>query len=220
MITSLSPEWVSTMFPAYYCWGGFLSAVSLTALLALVMRGSDELEGEVTEARRHDMGKMIFAFSIFWMYLFWSQYLVIWYGNIPEETGFIGARLGPQFLADGWMTRPYWDWDSVTQQPYVLLTLATWLLCWVVPFWVLLGQRPKKAPAILGAVALGSVIGFWLERYILVTPSLVSPASVLAGAPVTPFGWIELGITAGFVGLFGLCFLFFARVFPGALPRP
>ena len=48
------------------------------------------------------MGKMIFAFSIFWMYLFWSQYLVIWYANIPEETGFVGARLGRQFLQDTW----------------------------------------------------------------------------------------------------------------------
>ena len=48
----------------------------------------------------HDLGKMIFAFSIFWMYLFFSQYLVIWYGNLPEETSFIRDRLGTQFLQD------------------------------------------------------------------------------------------------------------------------
>ena len=218
MIMSLSPEWVSSLFPAYYAWGGFLSAVSLTAFVALLMRESPELRGEITESRRHDMGKMIFAFSIFWMYLFWSQYLVIWYGNIPEETGFVGARLGGQFLVDGWMTRPFWDWELVVGAPYARWTLATWLLCWVIPFWVLLGQKPKKSPAILGTVALGSLAGFWLERYILVTPSLVPPEAVLAGAQVNPFGLIELATTAGFIGLFSLCFLVFARVFPGALP--
>ena len=55
---------------------------------------------EITDGRRHDIGKMMFAFSIFWMYLFWSQYLVIYYGNLPEETYFIRDRLGDQFMID------------------------------------------------------------------------------------------------------------------------
>jgi hypothetical protein len=214
-IMGLSPHWVSTLLPAYYCWGGFLSAVSMTALLSVLLRNGPDLRGEVTENRRHDLGKMIFAFSIFWMYLFWSQYLVIWYGNIPEETGFIGARLGSQFLQDYWYMDKFWE---KLQEPYVKTTLATWFLCWVIPFWVLLGQKPKKVPVILGAVALGSVVGFWMERYILTTPSIVTPEAVLQGAPITLFGGIELLITAGFAGLFFLCFLLFAKVFPGALP--
>jgi hypothetical protein len=187
----------------------------MTALLSLILRNSRELTGEVTESRRHDLGKMVFAFSIFWMYLFWSQYLVIWYGNIPEETGFIAARLGTQFLQDTWYLTGFW---TRIAEPYVQITLTAWFLCWVIPFWVLLGQKPKKTPIILGAVAGGSLLGFWIERYILVTPSLVSPEQVLAGAPVTPFGGIELGILAGFIGLFFLCFLVFGWVFPGALP--
>jgi hypothetical protein len=156
---------------------------------------------------------MVFAFSIFWMYLFWSQYLVIYYGNIPEETGFVVSRLGSQFIQD---TQHGAFWERI-QEPYVRTTLVTWILCWVIPFWVLLGQRPKKTPVILGAVAFGSVVGFWLERYVLITPSLVPPARVLAGAPET-LGPVELLITAGFAGLFFLCFFLFARVFPGALP--
>ncbi|MFQ5513155.1 MAG: hypothetical protein ACE5FG_01865 [Myxococcota bacterium] len=215
MIMSLAPHWVSTMFPAYFAWGGWLSAVAMTALLCLVLSRSDGLVGEITASRRHDMGKMIFAFSIFWMYLFWSQYLVIWYGNVPEETSFVVARLGSQFIQDTWYLTGFWERIA---EPYARLTLSAWILCWVVPFWVLLGQRPKKTPAILGPVAFGLLVGFWLERYILVTPSLVSPAAVTAGAPVTPFGWIELGVGAGFVGAFALCFLAFGRVFPGVLP--
>ncbi len=215
MIMSLSPEWVSTMFPAYYAWGGFLSAVSMTTIICLVLRNSDMLKGELTTERMHDLGKMIFAFSIFWMYLFWSQYFVIWYANIPEETGFIQARLGSQFLQDTWYMTGFF---TRVAEPYAALTLGAWTLLWVLPFWVLLGARPKKTPAILGTIACGSLLGFSIERYILVTPSLVSPEAVLAGAPVTPFGIVEIGIALGFVGLFFLCFLSFGRVFPGVLP--
>jgi len=215
LIMSLAPEWVSTMFPAFYGWGGFLSAVSMTALICLVMRNSSELQGEITPSRMHDMGKMIFAFSIFWMYLFWSQYFVIWYANVPDETGFIVNRLGSNFIQDTWYFTGWW---TRAAEPYVHVTLSAWMLIWVLPFWVLLGQVPKKTPAILGPIAFGSVVGFYLERYILVTPSLVPPKAVLAGAAITPFGALELGIAAGFVGLFFLCFLSFAKVFPGALP--
>jgi hypothetical protein len=214
-VMGLSPHWVSTLFPAYYSWGGFLSAVAMTAFLSVVLRNGPDLRGHVTVERRHDLGKMLFAFSIFWMYLFWSQYLVIWYGNIPEETGFVGARLGTQFLQDTWYMEGFWE---RVQEPYVLVTLAAWCLLWLIPFWVLLGRKPKQTPAILGTVALGSLLGFWVERYILVTPSIVTPDAVLAGAPVTLFGGLELAVSAGFVGLFFLCFLTFAKVFPGALP--
>jgi len=216
LVMGLAPHWISTMFPAYYAWGGFLSAVSLTAVLALIMANGEDLRGQITEARRHDLGKMVFAFSIFWMYLFWSQYLVIWYGNIPEETGFVAARLGTQFLQDTWYMEGFWERIN---EPYVKTTLTAWILCWVIPFWVLLGQRPKKTPAVLGTVASLSVFGFWLERYILVTPSLIPPEAVLNGASVSPFGMIELLVSAGFLGLFFLCFLLFAKVFPGALPK-
>ncbi len=108
-------------------------------------------------------------------------------------------------------------WTRISE-PYARVTLLTWILLWVLPFWVLLGQRPKKTPAILGTIAAGSVFGFWIERYILVTPSLVTPEDVLAGAPVTPLGLVEIGIGLGFLGLFFLCFLGFSRVFPGVLP--
>ena len=103
-------------------------------------------------------------------------------------------------------------------EPYAKVTLIAWILLWVLPFWVLLGQRPKKTPSILGSIAAGSVFGFWLERYVLVTPSLVPPEDVLAGAAIRPLGLVEIGIALGFLGLFFLCFLAFSRVFPAVLP--
>ena len=208
-VMSLSPTWYSTIFGWYVCWGGFLSAVAATALASVLLRATTPgWKAEVTTARMHDLGKMILAFSVFWMYLFFSQYNVIWYGNIPEETQFFELRLGSQFLQDTWDV----DWRRF-DEPYVKLSLTAWVGCWWIPFWVLLGQAPKKTPAILGGVSAAVLLGFWLERNALVWPSLV-PAD--GGAWLGP---IQLGIAGGFLGAYLLVFLIFSRVFP-TLPLP
>jgi hypothetical protein len=207
-VMSLTPTWFSTMFPWYFAWGGFLSAVAATALVSVLLRRQPAWRPEVTRARMHDLGKMVFAFSIFWMYLFFAQYIVIWYGNLPEETVFFQLRLGSQFLQDTW----FWSWQRL-DEPYVKLSLVAWCGCWVTPFWVLLGQEPKKTPAILGGVALVVLLGFWLERNALVWPSLVP------GDGSAWFGPIQIGIALGFVGAFALVYLVFSRIFP-TLPLP
>jgi hypothetical protein len=99
-------------------------------------------------------------------------------------------------------------------EPYVMLTLTAWACCWIIPFFVLLGQRPKKTPAILGSVGAIVCLGFWLERNTLVWPSLVpNDGSAWVGV-------IQLGTALGFAGAFGLLYLYYARVFPGlALPE-
>ena len=126
----------------------------------------------------------------------------------PEETQFIGLRLGSQFLQDTW----HWQWPRL-DQPYVKLSLTAWAGCWVIPFWVLLGQEPKQTKSILGGVAFLSLLGFWLERNALVWPSLV-PDDGSAW-----FGPIQIGIALGFLGAFALVYLVFSRVFP-TLPLP
>ncbi|MEE2678244.1 MAG: hypothetical protein VX546_06655 [Myxococcota bacterium] len=207
-VMSLTPTWFSNLFPWYFAWGGFLSAVAMTALLCVLLRRAPGWEDEITPARLHDLGKMIFAFSIFWMYLFFSQYIVIWYGNLPEETQFFQARLGSQFIQDTW------DWQSQRlDEPYVKLALTAWFACWWVPFWVLLGQAPKRTPQILGTVAFIVLCGFWLERNMLVWPSLVPDDGS------SWFGPIQIGIALGFLGAFVLVQLVFHRLFP-TLPLP
>jgi hypothetical protein len=207
-VMSLSPTWYSNIFGWYFGWGGFLCGVAATALICVLLRRSPGWDVEITQPRMHDLGKMVFAFSIFWMYLFFAQYIVIWYGNLPEETQFIQARLGSLFVQDTW-----WFVQSQLEQPYVKLSLAAWVGCWIVPFWVLLGQRPKRTPAILGSVAGLMLLGFWLERNVLIWPSLV---------PDDGFAWlgpIQIGIAAGFLGAYVLVYLVFSRVFP-TLPLP
>ena len=160
---------------------------------------------------------MIFAFSIFWMYLFWSQYIVIWYGNLPEETGFLRDRLGAQFVIDkGYSAMAYarswgsWDFDwSRFSEGYGWRSMVTWACCWIIPFWVLLGERPKKTPGILGPVAAIVLLGFWLERNLLIWPSVVK------GDGWAWLGAIQVLVAAGFAGAFVLVYLVYTRVFPG-----
>jgi len=207
-VMSLTPTWYSTMFGWYFGWGVFLSAVAATALVSALLRRSPGWSAEITKPRLHDLGKMVFAFSIFWMYIFFAQYIVIWFGNLPEETQFIQVRLGSLFVQDTW----YFAMSRL-EEPYVRLSLSAWAAIWIIPFWVLLGQRPKRTPAILGPVAGLVVLGFWLERNALIWPSLI-PDDGNAW-----LGGIQLGIAAGFFGAFALVYLIFIRVFP-TLPLP
>jgi hypothetical protein len=207
-VMSLNPTWFSNIFGWYFTWAGFLNGVAATALVCVLLARGPDWDALITRSRLHDLGKMLFAFSIFWMYLFFAQYIVIWYGNLPEETQFFRSRLGTQFLQETW----HWTWTNL-DQPYVKLSLTAWFGCWVIPFVVLLGQVPKQTKPILGSVALISLFGFWLERNALVWPSLV-PGDGLAW-----FGAIQVGVALGFLGAFVLVFLVFSRVFP-TLPLP
>ena len=128
-VMALSPAWFSNIFGWYVLWGGWLSGICATTLVCVLnkQRGVAGWDQIVTKSRLHDLGKMIFAFSIFWMYLFFSQYIVIWYGNLPEETEYLQARLGSQFMQDTW----FWV-SGRLDEPYVSLSLTAWLGCWVI----------------------------------------------------------------------------------------
>lgn len=193
-IMSLTPTWYSNLFGAYFAWGGLLSAVTATTVLAVLHRNHPGLEGEITKERLHDLGKLIFAFSIFWMYLFFSQYLVIWYGNLPEETQFFKARLGTEFLMDTW----YWEgWWERINEPWVMVSLSAWICIWVIPFWFLLGQKPKKTWWFVGTIACVSLLGFWIERNVLIWPSLTTDDHAFLGVT-------QIGTALGFLGAFAL----------------
>jgi len=180
LVMSLAPKWHSTLFGAYFFAGSYWSGVA--AMGAVIIYSGQPLRHAHAKDRAtilHDIGKLVFAFSIFWVYLFWSQYLPIWYGDIPRETFFVVPR--------------------VQRLPWGALGWSAFVLVWVIPFTFLMGKRPKRTPAILGPVCILGLAGMWLERYVLVAPSL-SPKAI-------PFGIIEVLITVGFFGIFGLCAL-------------
>ncbi len=191
LIMSLSTKWVSNLFGAFYFMGSFLSGLMALAILSIVLRRTMGLAGVYTSRQQHDLGKLCFGFTVFWAYLMWSQFLVIWYGNLPEETYFIFYRL-------------YGVWRPVG--------IAVFLLVFLIPFIGLLGVKPKLfAPTMVG-FALVSLVGIWLERYLEVVPAINHGAGPAIGLP-------EIGVTLFFGGLFFMSWAWFARTYPIISPR-
>jgi len=191
LMMSLAHKWVSNLFGAFYFMGSFLAALMALAVLAIALRRRMGLAQLISAKQLHDLGKLCFGFTVFWAYLMWAQFLVIWYGNLPEETYFIFYRLiGP------W--RPVGVW--------------VFLLVFVIPFVGLLGVRSKKYPPTFLAFALVSLAGIWLERYLEIVPSINGGAGPAIGLP-------EAGVTLLFAGLFLLAMGWFATRYPMISPR-
>jgi hypothetical protein len=149
---SLEPHWFSTMFGPWYFMGAFWGGVAATGLWSIYLRRKDkDVANMIGLQQRHDLGKLTFAFTVFWGYLFFSQYIVIWYGKLPWEQAWIIRRSGE-------------TWGG-----YSTLTLV---LCFLAPFIGLIGRKPKMKPQIYGIFASIIMVGLWLERYGMVAPSL------------------------------------------------
>jgi hypothetical protein len=191
LIMSLAHKWVSNLFGAFYFMGSFLTGLMMLAVLSIVLRGSMGLTGIYTSRQQHDLGKLCFGFTVFWAYLMWSQYLVIWYGNLPEETYFIFYRLSGAWKPIG---------------------IAVFLLVFLIPFIGLLGVKPKLFSATMVAFAIVSLAGVWLERYLEVVPSVNHGAGPAIGVP-------ELGTALFFGGIFFLSWAWFAGRYPIISPR-
>jgi hypothetical protein len=190
-IMALQPHWFSNLLGGFYFMGSFLGAHTLLALMMLYGAREVGIADLVSAKQRHDLGKLCFGFTVFWTYLMWAQFLVIWYGNLPEETGFVFARL----------------WG-----PWLPVGRTVFLGMFLIPFFGLLGVAPKKYPVTLALFATISLGALWLERYLLVLPSVTAQAGPIFGLP-------ELGPTLAFAGLFLLTYALFARTFPMVSPR-
>ncbi len=192
LVQSLAPHWVSNLLGAYSFMAAWLAGLMSLALLAIFWRRHLGLEDLVTPSTFHDLGKLCFGFSVFWAYLFFSQFLVIWYGNLPEETSFLFLR----------MATP--EWRGVSTAMLVMVFL--------VPFWGLIGVTPKRTPALLGTFATISLLGLWTDRYVFTMPSMVQTS------PRLPLGLPELAVTAGFLGIWALAYVSFAKLVPIVSP--
>jgi hypothetical protein len=198
MAMTMEPHWFSTMFPVAFFVTAFHGGIAATAIAVTVLRRPLGLAPFITPRQYHDLGKMVFAFAVFWMYIQWSQYIVIWYGMLPVGQEWFVHRFGGTF-------------GSIP--PIVVL------LAFVLPFAGLLTRPPKKVPLILAFFAVVILIGHWLERFLLVVPTLWTTYDVPDKAHILPLGIPEVGIALGFLGLFVACYGWFLRTFP-VLPSP
>jgi hypothetical protein len=148
-IMSLDPHWYSTIFGVYVFSGGFVGALSLLILLVLVFHRSGLLNSVVTDEHRHDLGKLLFAFTVFWAYIAFSQFMLIWYANIPEETLWYAHR---------W----HHGWEYLS----VLLAVGHF----VIPFFLLLPRSVKRNRKLMAGVVSWMLLMHYVDLYWLVMP--------------------------------------------------
>jgi hypothetical protein len=185
-VVALDPHWFSTLAGAYYFVGNLFVGVAFLAVAAIWARDRLHLQAYIGDRQLSDVAKLLFGFCILWAYMLWSQYLVIWYGDLPEETAFIAHRM---------------------QGSWAPLTWITLAMAFFIPFMLLLSRNIKTSRRGLRTIALLVLVGMWLERFILVAPSLWHESGI-------PLGLIEGLITAGVCSLFWWCYSTFLRTFP------
>ena len=200
---SLDYHFQSTMYGWQVFMGGWVVALMVQSILVRLWRNALGAEELITERHFHDIGKLCFGFTAFWGYITFAQFLVIWYGNMPEETHFFFLRMS---------------------QPWVKFTVSVAVLMFVVPFFGLLSRGAKIYTPTMTLFALCSIIGLWMQRYVEIYPSIyaasagehaVEAGQTAAAATVhLPFGLYEVGVTLGFLGLWGLSYLAFMNAFP------
>ncbi|MCP5464647.1 MAG: hypothetical protein H7A33_06450 [Deltaproteobacteria bacterium] len=171
-LMSLDPHWYSTIFAIYNFSGLFVSGLSVITIIAYFL-SSKKILPEINENHFHDLGKYLLAFTTFWAYIWYSQFVLIWYGNIPEETIYFVQRL-----------KGDWTW----------LFYTNLLINFVIPFFILLPRASKRSGAMIMRVSVLLLVGRWLDLYLMIAPSTLGKEASI--------GLIEVSMALGFAGLF------------------
>ena len=178
LLMSLDPRWYSGLFGGYYVVTSMYPGFGLVTYLTI--RSNERGLTHVAPTAIQDVAKLTFALSVFWMYFFFSQYLVIWYGNVPAETRFIARRF--------------------FSQPWGGIAWAIFIVGWLIPFSYLLKRltgRPPERHQVFKVILFFGWIAIFVERMLLVFPALLRDNTV-------PIGPVEVLVTLGFFALFVL----------------
>lgn len=173
---SLEPHWFSTIFGVYYFAGTFATAMAVLTLITLSLKSNGNLLKEINGNHYYSMGGLMFAFTAFWMYMAFSQYMLIWYANIPEETFWFLPR-----MKDGWE----------------YLSIALIFIKFIIPFGLLLNRNSKMNPSRLKLASFWIIGAHIYDMYWLVMPTY----DRMSGTKGPVFGWIELGFVALSAGI-------------------
>ncbi|MBG0781759.1 MAG: quinol:cytochrome C oxidoreductase [Bacteroidales bacterium] len=173
-LMSIDAHWFSTLYGWYVFSSMLVTGFSVIVIFVFVLQRMGYMK-HVNEEHIHDMGKYMFGLSIFWAYLWFSQYLLIWYANIPEETIYFYERLN--------------HFDTVF--------FFNLVVNFVIPFLLLMPRNAKRVYSVVIPVAVLIFIGHWVDLYQLIMPGAV-------GHEAAGIGFLEIGLTIGFLGLFML----------------
>jgi hypothetical protein len=187
MIMGQNPNWISNLFGAFIFVSQIYIGWACLALMSMYFSKRHKSLGEVVTSQQFwDLGKLNLGFCMLWGYMFWSQFLTQWYGNLPEETQWLILR-----------TREF---------PWKGLAWVVFPMCFIIPFVSLLSRDVKKNTKTYAAVCFVLMTGVWLDRYLIIMPE-ISPHHI-------PFGITEVGIFVGFLGAYLLCIRNFLSKYP------
>lgn len=172
LLMSLEAHWFSTIWGVYSFAGHFVAALSIIALVVISLRKHGLLKEYLTDEHMHDLGKLMFAFTVFWAYISFSQYFIIWYANLPEETYYYTNR-----MAGGW-------------EIFGFLLIIT---RFVIPFFLLLRQDVKRRSFVMKIAAYVILASHFIDLVWIIMP---------VGRPELTFGWQEFGPWLFFLGVF------------------
>lgn len=177
-LMSIDAHWFSTLYGWYIFSGMFVLALAMIILITVGMKHYNILP-HISEEHLHDLGKYLFGFSIFWAYLWISQFLLIWYSNIPEETFYFVER----------------------SQHFGTLFYLNVAVNFAVPFLALMSRGLKRQPLYLAGVAIILIIGHWIDLYLAIMPGVVGHEHAAIGVLEAglPFLYIAIFLTAFFV---------------------
>jgi Ni/Fe-hydrogenase subunit HybB-like protein len=170
-LMSIDAHWYSTMYSWYNFASTFVSGIALITIFVVFLKNYGYLEYTNRE-HIHDLGKFQFAFSIFWTYLWFAQFMLIWYANIPEETTYFEPRVEGAYNAIFWLNL---------------------IINFLAPLLILMRRSPKRNYGTITMMSVLILFGHWLDYYQMVFAS-ISPDHV-------PFMLLDLCIGLGFVGL-------------------
>jgi hypothetical protein len=170
-IMSIDAHWYSTLFSWYVFASSFVSGMALILLFTVYIKNRGNFEF-VTKEHLHDLGKFMFAFSVFWTYLWFAQFMLIWYANIPEETTYFKIRM---------------------QGPYAFFFWANLILNFVIPILILMARPSKRNYFTVVFMAMAIIFGHWIDFYLMTMPGPLQQHWHLS--------WYELGIPCAFIGI-------------------
>ncbi len=192
LIMSMDPHWYSTLFGAYNFVKAFYVALGAIIILAAILHLNPNSNWTIESNQFHDIGKLFFAFCLVWADFFYCQLVVIWYGNISEETAYVIER--------------------VMLSPWKPLAWTVFILCFIGPFFILLRRSVKTQPKFMMILCSIVIGGIWLEHMLLLGPALSHHATSL------PLGVTELFVTLGFLGLMIIAVSYYMKLFPELEP--
>jgi len=188
LVMSMDPHWISTLFGAYHFVKAFYVGLGALIILAAIIRLKRGDACSLKEAHFHDIGKLFFAFCLLWADFFYVQLMVIYYGNIPEETYYVILRT---MLA-----------------PWNRLAWGVFIVCFIAPFFILLNKKVKTKPVLMVIICSVVIIGIWFEHLLLLGPALNHET------PTIPLSISDGLISLGFLGLMLIAIAYFLRQFP------